>query len=352
VSARPRDAARSREVERIDRLIRGFPRSCFQVNRPHESDAELLRLPDVPARLAVTVDTVVEEIETGLYGDPEVAGRIAVLAAASDLAAVGAEPVGVLLSLTLPRDSGAGFEDRLRDGLLDGCRTTGLALLGGDTSVGCLLSIGVTALGLVGEGPALTRLGGRPGDALYASGPLGLGSAFALAALGLVPSSGGPDFRPAPRLRHGAALRGVATCCIDSSDGLLAALDELATRNRVGIRIDGPLGRLLHPEAREAVGSAGLSAWMLLAGPHGEFELVFAVPEERVRELRAAAQRLGWKPLRLGVLTSGGGVRVAADGDATDRILPTDRLRDLFEECGGDPAVYLARLRELELPAA
>jgi thiamine-monophosphate kinase len=344
-------SARTCEIARIDRLVRGFPRSCLQENRTHESDAELLRLPGVGVRLAVTVDTVVEEIEAGLYKSPELAGRIAVLAAASDLAAVGADPVGILLSLTLPRDRCAGFEDSLRQGLLDGCRRTGLALLGGDTSVGRSLAIGVTAIGTVGEGPGLTRVGGRPGNALYASGPLGLGSAFALGVLGLFPAAGPADFRPPPRLRHGAALRGLASCCIDSSDGLLPALDELATRNRVGIRIEGPLERLLHPEARDVAGTTGLAAWMLLAGPHGEFELVFAVPEERASDLRAVARELGWEPLRLGILTAGGGVRVRDEADGAEQILPAARVRELLEESGGDPATCLELLRTLDAPS-
>lgn len=345
-------SARPREIARIDRLVRDFPRSCLQVNRTHESDAELVRLPGGNVRLAVTVDTVVEEIEAGLYGGPELAGRIAVLAAASDLAAVGADPVGILLSLTLPRDGAAGLEDSLRRGLLAGCRATGLALLGGDTSVGAGFAIGVTALGLVGEGSSLTRVGGRPGDALYASGPLGLGSAFALRALGLFPTAGPADFRPAPRLRHGAALRGIASCCIDSSDGLLPALDELATRNRAGVRIDAPLERVLHPEARDVARAAGLEPWMLLAGPHGEFELVFAVPEARGSDLRATARRLGWEPLRLGVLTKGDGVRERDEGAGIERVLPAARVRGLLDECGGDPAACLASLRALHLPAA
>lgn len=344
-------SARPREIARIDRLIRGFPRSCLQANRPHESDAELLRLPGSDALLAVTVDAVVEEIEAGLYGDPETAGRIAVLAAASDLAAVGADPVGVLLSLVLPADAAAGFEDALRRGLVAGCRAAGLALLGGDTSSGGELAIGVTAVGLVRGEPALTRVGGRPGEKLFASGPFGLGAAFALRTLGLFPATGVPGFCPASRLRQGSALRGIASCCIDSSDGLLPALDELATRSRVGIRLEGPLARLLHPGAREAAAASGLPPWMFLAGPHGEFELVFAVPEARLPDLRAVARRLGWEPLRLGVLDSGQGVRAPGE-EGKEGALPAARVRDLLEECGGDPAVYLARLRTLDVPAA
>ncbi len=341
-----------REIARIDRIRRGAPRSSRQRNAPHESDAELLALPGTDAVLAVSVDAIVEEIESGLYREPELAARVAVVAAASDLAAVGAEPLGVLVSVTLPPCAAETCELELNRGLLEGCRATGLPLLGGDLNFGRSLAIGVTALGFVPGGPLLTRCGCRPGDLLFASGPLGLGAAFALAALdlgvlGAREADPKIDFRPTPRLRLGAGLRGIASCCIDTSDGLLPALDDLGLRNRVGFELEGPVHRFLHPEARSAVDR--IPAWTLLAGPHGEFELVFTVPPGREPDLLAFGKAVAWTPLRLGRVSTAPGVRVRGNGEGDGLELPAARVRDLFEECGQDPGAYLQTLVSLDV---
>ena len=98
----------------IERLVRELPRSPLQLNRLQEADAELIRLPGTTAVVALKTDAIVEEIETGLYADPWLLGWMAVTVNASDLAAVGAEPVGVLLNETLAPDAEGEKPRRLR----------------------------------------------------------------------------------------------------------------------------------------------------------------------------------------------------------------------------------------------
>jgi len=96
--------------------------------------------------------------------------------------------------------------------------------------------------------------------------------------------------------------------------------------------------------AAAVAAAAGLPEWMLLAGPHGEFELVFTVPPAREREFLAAAAAAGWAPAALGAVTAEAAIRVPR-GD-TLVTLDTGHIRDLFTTAGGDLDRYLEGLRE------
>jgi thiamine-monophosphate kinase len=86
----------------IDNLIAGFERSPDQLNKPHESDAEIMQLGTL--KLAVTTDSISEEISTGLYEEPYLIGWMIVTVNMSDLTAVGATPIGILISEIIPKD--------------------------------------------------------------------------------------------------------------------------------------------------------------------------------------------------------------------------------------------------------
>ncbi|HNV69958.1 MAG TPA: AIR synthase related protein, partial [Candidatus Ozemobacteraceae bacterium] len=92
-----------REFAFISQLTRNLRRNPDQVNKCHEADAELIRQTD-GSFLAATVDTLYEEYHLGLIRDPRTLGWTVIMQSLSDLAAVAADPIGVLLSVTLPRD--------------------------------------------------------------------------------------------------------------------------------------------------------------------------------------------------------------------------------------------------------
>jgi thiamine-monophosphate kinase len=186
----------------------------------------------------------------------------------------------------------------------------------------------------------LTRVGTQPGDRVYASGSLGAGSALAATALLGIGKElyREQDYRPKVRLREGVALRGVASACMDTSDGLLATLDQLARINEVAIRVTTPLPELLEPKAAAMQRELGLPAFAFLAAIHGEFELVFSVPEARVPALERASAAIGWQPLLVGRAEPGHGVSIG--GQAIDSA----EIRNLFDESAGDLSAYAARL--------
>jgi thiamine-monophosphate kinase len=255
---------------------------------------------------------------------------------ASDLAAVGADGLGILLDVTLPADA----EDALIAGLTRGVdaasRAVDLPVLGGDTNLGATLSVGGTAVGTVSGGAPLTRCGCRAGERVFASGALGVGGAYALARLGPAGGETRPEiaFRPVARMREGRVLRGFATSCMDTSDGPIATLDELMRRNGVGFELTTELGSLLHPAARAAAAEARIPEWMMLAGPHGEFELVFTVPDDRLTAFRAAAESIGWTPLEMGRATAA--PRLVLREHDGERTIDSARVRNAFLEVGGE----------------
>jgi thiamine-monophosphate kinase len=269
---------------------------------------------------------------------------MAVTVSASDLAAVGAEPLGIVVAETLPADASPSFLERLQRGIADACDAYRLPLLGGDTNYSPHLALTGTALGLCAGGPLVTRRGCRPGHLLFISGPLGAGAAYALCRL----ARGGaetPPFHPAARVAEGVIARRHASAMMDTSDGLITTLDELGRLNGVGFELEAPLSAVVVSWAEALVRSEGIPPWMLLAGPHGEFELVITIPPEKRTAFLIAAAAAGWHPTELGRVTAEPGCAVTLDeGPAR---LDTRRVRDLFAESGGAVHRYLDGLAAL-----
>ncbi len=322
----------------IDALVATLARSRRQINATHESDAELIRIPGSDLVLALTTDSIVEEVETGLYDDPRLIGWMTVAVNLSDLAAVGADPLGILLNVTVPANCSPGYLASLRAGVDDACRAAGTTVLGGDTNFSDHPQFGGTAVGLI-DGVTVTRRGAKPGDLLFATGPLGAGSAFALRRLKLRQAS---SFRPAARLHEGRLVRRFASCAMDTSDGLLATLDQLVRINGVGFEVDMQAENLLQLDAEALALANGIPPWVMLAGPHGEFELTFTVPPLRVEAFLNEASRIGWEPVHLGRVVESKGVDLLTGGSR--RTMDTEAIRGLAATAADDVDQYLTEL--------
>jgi len=255
-------------------------------------DAAVLRVRP-GEEVVVTTDAAFEGVHFRFGQEtPRTAGRRAAVASLSDLAAMGARPLGLLLALAvparLPLATALGF---VRGVLLE-ARRAGAPLVGGNVTRGSEVSASLTALGAVPRGRALRRDRGRAGDRLFVTGALGR-SAFERAR-GRVAHVGAPRLAAGRRL---ARLAGVGAC-IDVSDGLVADLGHLCRASRVAARIDParvprPAGL---PEGRAA-------ERFVLAGGE-DYELLFSV---RPRGPGAAelARRLGLPVAEIGRLEAG-----------------------------------------------
>ena len=266
-------------------------------------DAALLAPP--PGRqLVVTADTLNDGVHFPRGTSPADIGWKALAVNLSDLASMGAEPAWCTLSLSLPQSDPAWIEGFL-DGFLDLAGQHGIALVGGDTTRGPL-SIAVTAMGLVEPGRALRRDGARVGDEVWVTGTLGdAAGGLALLDREPVPALRARLDRPTPRVAAGRALAGIATACVDVSDGLLADLGHVCARSHVAAHLDVdalPASAAL----REAFGEADRIA--LQASGGDDYELCFTAPADAGADIDAVSAQLGLRFTRIGRIVAGEGV--------------------------------------------
>lgn len=274
-------------------------RRYFAVQPPQHScnklgigdDCALLSLPS-GFEMALTTDTMVENVHFFAGVDPEALGHKLLAVNLSDLAAMGAEPFAVTLALTLPQAD----EDWLQafsSGFLQLARQHHVDLIGGDTTSGPL-TLTVQAMGLVPQGKALRRSGAKAGDQIYVTGPLGsagLGLKIRQGLWSEQADSALQQFdRPIPRVAEGLALRDAASACIDISDGLAADLGHILEQSQVGAVVEWE--RLpLTEDVQHYVLSSGDWSLPLIAGD--DYQLCFTVPADFTGQLPADCHCIG-----------------------------------------------------------
>lgn len=247
---------------------------------------------------------------------PEIGWRAAA-AALSDLAAVGANPAGILVALTVPPELGEQDVVALMDGAGAAASAVGAPVLGGDLSAGATLQLAVTVVGSTGRW--LGRGGARAGDGLWVTGALG-GSRTALLAWQAgrepAPEARTAFARPQPRLAAGQwlALAG-ARAMIDLSDGLAGDVAHLAASSGLRMRVN-----LDQVPRHGSISQDDLRAACLTAASGGEdYELLAAMPPAFTeREAGVMTSQTGVALTRVGVVEEGEGVQLVLDGDALD----------------------------------
>jgi thiamine-monophosphate kinase len=265
----------------------------------------------------VTTDALVDGVHFDRRFVPfDAVGYRALAVNLSDLAAMGAKPRAVLLSLALPGSLDMESFDRLIGGFLGLANDHGVALVGGNiTSTPGPLTVDVTAIGAARPRKVLTRDGARPGDEVFVTGRVGDASAGLeqlrrAADRGVQPVSEAREaieryLRPAPRVRMGLLLgrNRAASSCMDLSDGLADAIRQLADASGVGLKVDGtalpvsPVVRRWHEECgRDPLEGA------MCGGD--DYELIFTVRPAHRGRLRAVRRLIGDLPItRIGLVT-------------------------------------------------
>ena len=266
-------------------------------------DAAVLELPPGQQLLAA-VDTLVAGRHFPVDSPPRSIGHRALAVNLSDLAAMGAAPRYALLALTLPQADDAWLQE-FAAGFGALAQQHGVALIGGDTTSGPL-SISVTVLGTVLPGRALTRSGARPGDLVFVSGTPGDAGAGLPRADQPAPTAAlRARFEyPTPRVTLGRALAGIASACIDVSDGLAGDLGKLGAASGCAIEIepallpwsDALLAQYALPRAQELALTGG-----------DDYELAFTVPAA-CADLGEIALATQTRVTRIGRVVTGAGV--------------------------------------------
>jgi thiamine-monophosphate kinase len=255
----------------------------------------------------ITVDMLVEDVDFTKSVPLRFIARKSLAVNLSDLAAMGAQPRYAVVALGLPEWANV---DMLTDALAEAAREHEIEIVGGDLSRSEKLVIAITAIGEAKE--PLLRSGARPGDRLYVSRPLG-GAAAGLAFLGkpledmpyaqreFAQSAVQRQIDPEPEVELGLKLVGVATSCIDVSDGLSTDLDHLCEASGVGAEV-----------ARERIPvfpgltESGLNVRDAVLNGGEEYALLFT---SRLRESELSA-RVGRPVYAIGRVVDGRGVRL------------------------------------------
>ena len=266
-----------RERDLIARLL--APLATGATARGLADDAAVFT-PPLGRDLVLTHDVLAAGIHY-LPGDPasDIAWKLLAVNL-SDLAAMGARPAGVLLGLGLSAAEDDAWLTAFTAGLERGLDRWGVALWGGDTVTGLAAAVlGLTAIGTVEPGAALSRGGARPGDGVWVSGTIGdagLGLAIVRGEAGADKYLLGRFRRPEPRLALGQALVGVASAALDVSDGLLIDAERLAAASGVAVTIE--LAQVPVSDAAAARIRRDDAGLLALATAGDDYELLFTAP--------------------------------------------------------------------------
>ncbi len=281
------------ELGLIEQIRRDFTYKNKALRLGIGDDCAILRPPS-GCEVLVTTDFTIEGRHFRRDSHPpESVGHRCLARGLSDLAAMGATPLAVFLSLALPATmlteaAGRAWTARFFDGLRALSELHDVPLAGGDTAEspgvrgGGLVLADIVLIGSVPKGKALRRAGASAGDALYVTGQLGgaaaeLSKIFGRRRIASVKSAEGhPQLFPEPRLDVGEALlrRGLATACIDVSDGLSTDLAHLCRASALCAELE-QAALPIHPLALSLGAKDALNA--ALNGGE-DYELLFTAP--------------------------------------------------------------------------
>lgn len=302
-------------------LIRSFFQRPVRRSPLGVGDDCALLAPAPGMQLAVSTDMLVEGRHFLADVNPQLLGHKALAVNLSDLAASGARPLAFTLALSMPR-ADANWCQAFAEGLFALADQHECELIGGDTTQGPL-NICITVFGEVPAGQALLRRGAQPGDDIWVSGSLG-DARLALDALlrqhalppAVLSQARQRLEQPTPRVALGMALRGIASSCLDISDGLLGDLGHILEASGVGARIDANITRNLLQARRHpmmaALAISRIDACTLAGGD--DYELCFTAPSSAQAAVRDAAAQAGVPVTCIGRIEAERGVRVMTPG--------------------------------------
>ncbi|MFZ6657203.1 thiamine-phosphate kinase [Undibacterium sp. TJN19] len=276
-------------------------------------DCALIK-PTAGMQLAISSDMLVSGRHFFADADPVMLGHKCLAVNLSDLAAMGAAPLGFTLALSLP-EANPGWLAGFSQGLLALADAHQCSLIGGDTTKGPL-NICITIFGELPPGSALRRDTAQIGDDIWVSGTLG-DARLALAGYwkevqleaGAHQQAALRMHRPTPRIALGIALRGIAHAALDISDGLAGDLGHILERSGVGatLHIDQlPAGEILQTQPLDLRRQFSLNGG-------DDYELCFTAPANNRQQVLAAAHQAGTVVSCIGQIESAHGLRLLDD---------------------------------------
>lgn len=252
----------------------------------------------------------------------------------SDLAAMGAEPIGLLTSLILPNDTATGDFTRLLDGVDAACYEAGTKVLGGNIKEATFLSCEATAIGQGDHNRLIRRRGARANDLVVVVGDLGLFWSGVLSKKNALPLTNDEldkvmrnVLTPRAKIREGQLIskHGLLSSAMDNSDGIYPSVKELALRNSVDAVLDFST---VHwdPEVLKVSQLLGIEAIRLSLG-WGDWQLVGTVPRDMYNTLAQAMSAINTPVHVIGRIIPGNGAVYFRQDERLGLMSPIDSER-------------------------
>jgi thiamine-monophosphate kinase len=284
-------------------------------------------VPHLPAgsfQLVATTDPCPEPLVASLgWKDPYYQGWLLGTINFSDLAAAGAEPLGLLVSYLLPEGLAVADLERIMDGVDDCCRAHGSQVIGGNLGDGSSIQLAATAIGACAPGKRLSRKGAREGDSILMVGSPGYlwGAALLREGHAHLPSAEEHAvferaLKPVAQLRAGRLLATaeLAHAAIDVSDGLYASVQALCIDNGLGAVIDAN-APVLDTLPEEICIQARVNPFAM-AQLWGDWTLIAAVDGKAVGTTIETLQAANVSCHEIGAFQAGPEIILRQDGDA------------------------------------
>lgn len=283
--------------------------------------------------LLVSTDMISEETHIPKIMTPWQIGWFIVAINLSDIAAKGGRPLGMVLSLGLPKGTSDMFLEELIEGADDCATTYDTSIIGGDTKENPSITLCGTVFGTVQKKEFMPRKGAKPGDIVAVTGSLGKAGAGHYAMQHNIENKGILKnlLEPKPRLQEGMALarKKTVTSCMDISDGLSSSLYQLQEVNNIGFEIDMekiPLSPLLLKLARE---NEQMDVYKYGLHFGGDYELLLTLPPDRFEKAQKSVRKVGGHLTGIGRVTKDSKIHIIEGG--VKKILP-DRGYEHFKD--------------------
>ena len=288
------------EYKLINQILKNFKRSVFHGNEFFSSDSEIIEL--AGKKYLITVDGYSDEDHFRI-DDPLRLGKNLTACTLSDIFACGGRPVFFCNSLTAAHSWNDEYVNNLAKGIAEVLNECGAGFIGGD--MGFCDRWNFTGIAIGESEKIVTREGAEPGSSIYITGKIGSGN-FEAASRLLEGGKGLEELFPnnpvsfPVRMKEAGLVSKFAKCCIDTSDGLFRSLKILSEINNTGFIINnipwyGP--------AMDLTKILKLPVEILIFGESGEYELLFAVDEEKEKEMLKEAEALKINITKIGEIT-------------------------------------------------
>ncbi|MTI83171.1 MAG: thiamine-monophosphate kinase [Firmicutes bacterium] len=316
----------SKEKEMIETINKHMPRSSNQLNDLFEADAEIINF--TSRRLVYNIDEFSED-DLLRDEDPYVLGWNMAVGSISDILASGGRPMYYAHSLVIRNSWTKEYVAKLSLGIADVLKEAGASFIGGDFGISETWRYTGSVIGHLEDQPML-RSGAKAGDLIFISGPIGLGNveaAFLLYSANPLIKNLTGKWKNYFRLRSREAhfIKRYSSCCIDTSDGVLNALNAVSEMSRTGFK----LGNLPYTKSGLLLAKVlNMPKEGLFLGECGEYELLFTIRKEVAEEFLEQAKELQLKFYQIGEIKEHGSKMLSTAKKKIDLTTYNIRARD------------------------